>query len=93
MLGVETNSQLSFMHENYRTIHTAGIFCQAISNYKPREASSCHNIIVRAVYGFWISKNDSAGKSKKTQKKVSRAEQLGNRHLECPIDHFRSTDR
>lgn len=37
---------------------TVWIFSQTIRDYKPREASSCHNIVIRAIYGGWISKND-----------------------------------
>jgi hypothetical protein len=39
---------------------TVWVFSQAIGDYKPSEASTCHNIVICAIYGRWVSKNDSA---------------------------------
>lgn len=38
---------------------TVWVFSQTVGNYKPSEASSCHNIVIRAIYVGWVSKNDS----------------------------------
>lgn len=39
---------------------TVRVFSQAISNYKPGEASTCYDVVVRAIYYSWVSKNCSA---------------------------------
>lgn len=42
------------------TILTVWVFSQAVGNYEASEASSSNNIVIRAIYGGWISKDDGA---------------------------------